>query len=305
MSRKDPGASWSAVGTAELERELQAALGSVDDYDVVGPPSGALRAAIRSGDVLIRVEEGRTLVARVTAPGLHGAHVLPSGAEAEGDGDGLYAEAVERTPAGWARAPAYRVVVNRRGVVQPRQIVLRPASGAFRPQILMPPPLPEPSPPDDDPGGDDTGDDREDAPAAGRSTTLPLLLAGPIVRRAEREGVWFWFACSEEVTACKPWLTLYERDGKVVDRLTDQAGSYRLGPPEWSVKRLGEHLWVVLAVARPRSDEFPADFIYGYDLEIEYRAGRDTPLGQRLDQLPGRCSGIPIRLGQPVCQTID
>jgi len=273
MSRKDPGASWSAVGTAELERELQAALGSVDDYDVVGPPSGALRAAIRSGDVLIRVEEGRTLVARVTAPGLHGAHVLPSGAEAEGDGDGLYAEAVERTPAGWARAPAYRVVVNRRGVVQPRQIVLRPASGAFRPQILMPPPLLEPSPPDDDPGGDDTGDDREDAPAAGRSTTLPLLLAGPIVRRAEREGVWFWFACSEEVTACKPWLTLYERDGKVVDRLTDQAGSYRLGPPEWSVKRLGEHLWVVLAVARPRSDEFPADFIYGYDLEIEYRAG--------------------------------
>src|SRR5262249_55909105 len=154
---------------------------------------------------------------------------------------------------------------------QPRQIVLRPASGALRPQILVPPPLPQPTPPDDDTGGDVMGDDREDAPAAVRSTTLPLLLAGPIVRRAEREGVWFWFACRGEGTACRPWLTIYERDGKVVDRLTDQAGAYRLGTPEWKVTRLGEHLWVVLAVARPRSDVFPADWMYGYDLEIEYR----------------------------------
>jgi hypothetical protein len=275
---------------------MEAVLGSVDDYDVVGSPSGELRAAIRAGDVLVRVEGGRTLVARVTAPGLHGAQVFPPGTEAEGDGDGLYAEAFERTPAGWARAPAYRIVVNRRGVVQARQIVLRPASGALRPQIMFAPPpsaavapapdtappqaasmdepgSPEPTPPDDDTGGDVMGDDREDAPVAVRSTTLPLLLAGPIVRRAEREGVWFWFACSEEVTACRPWLTVYERDGKVVDRLTDQAGAYRLGTPEWKVTRLGEHLWVVLAVARPRSDVFPVDWRYGYDLEIEYRVG--------------------------------
>ena len=93
MSRQDFGAWWSAVGSAELKREMQAALGSVDDYDVVGSPSGALRAEIRAGDVLVRVEGGRTLVARVTAPGLHGAQVFPPGTEAEGEGDGLYAEA--------------------------------------------------------------------------------------------------------------------------------------------------------------------------------------------------------------------
>ncbi|HEY6002864.1 MAG TPA: hypothetical protein VIV57_08300 [Anaeromyxobacter sp.] len=276
---------------------MEAVLGPVDAYDVVGFPGGALREPIRAGDVLVRVDGGsggRPLVARMTAPGLHGADVFPPGAEAEGDGDGLYAEALERTPAGWARAPAFQIVANRYGIVQPGRIVLRPTRGALRPRILLPPPRPavavpapvpvapppaaatdepasvEPWPPDDD-----TGDDREDAPTvqAGRSTTLPLLLAGPIVRRAEREGVWFWFASSEEVTACRPKLTIYERDGKVVDRLTDQAGFYRLGPPEWRVTRLGEHLWVVLAVARPRSDVFPVDWIYGYDLEIEYRAG--------------------------------
>jgi hypothetical protein len=305
MSRQNgssgvPQSQWSSVGSEEFEREMETMLGSVDAYDVVGLPGGSLRAPIRAGDVLVRVDGARggtPFVARMTAPGLHVADVFPPGAEADEDADGLYAEALERTPAGWARAPAFRMVANRQGVVQPGRIVLRPASGALRPQILFAPPRPaaapvpapvappqavaadEPAspepwpPPDDDTGGDDTGDDREDAPAARRSTTLPLLLAGPIVRRAEREGVWFWFASSEEVTACRPKLTVYERDGKVVDRLTDQAGFYRLGPPEWRVTRLGEHLWVVLAVARPRSDVFPVDWIYGYDLEIEYRAG--------------------------------
>jgi hypothetical protein len=30
---------------------------------------------------------------------------------------------------------------------------------------------------------------------------LPLLLAGPIVRRATPQAVWFWFACSQEIVS--------------------------------------------------------------------------------------------------------
>jgi hypothetical protein len=194
MTRQNGRSQWSNVGSADFEREMEAALGSVDAYDVVGWPGGALQAPVRAGDVLLRVagtSHGRTLVARMTAPGLHGSELFPPGAEAEGDGEGWYAEALERTPVGWAPAPAFRLVASRGGVVRPGQIVLRPAGAAFRPQILFPPrpvaaavpaPMPaptptpvpaadepgwaEPSPPDDEPG-----DDREDAPTARRART--------------------------------------------------------------------------------------------------------------------------------------
>src|SRR5262249_30304599 len=126
----EPRASWSPVGTSDFEREMEAALGPANAYDVVGFPGAPLRAPIRAGDLLVRADGGaQPLVARMAAPGLHEGGVLPEGAEAEGDGEGWYAEAITRTPRGWAPVPAYRQVVYRNGVVAPGVVVLRPARG--------------------------------------------------------------------------------------------------------------------------------------------------------------------------------
>src|SRR6266540_5809266 len=111
-------------------------------------------------------------------------------------------------------------------------------------------------------------------PCVRRKAGLPFLLAGPIVRRAEPDGVWFWFACRDEVTGCTPRLTVYDSAGKINERLASDGGFYPLAPPEKiRVARLGEHLWVVMVVARPKSSSFPRDSIYGYDLDIETRVG--------------------------------
>lgn len=111
-------------------------------------------------------------------------------------------------------------------------------------------------------------------PCVRRKAGLPFLLAGPIVRRAEPDGVWFWFACRDEVTGCTPRLTVYDSAGKINERLASDGGFYPLAPPEKIlVARLGEHLWVVMVVARPKSSSFPRDSIYGYDLDIETRVG--------------------------------
>jgi hypothetical protein len=182
----EPRASWSPVGTSDFEGEMEAALGPADAYDVVGLPGAPLRAPIRAGDLLVRTDgRGQPLVARMAAPGLYAPDVLPDGAEAEGDGEGWYAEAIVRTPGGWAPAPAYRQVVYRSGVVQPGIAVLRPARAfqsralfaplGARPVIAAPPPAlapaaaEEPASPLDD-VLDDPGADPEDSP---RVVTFP------------------------------------------------------------------------------------------------------------------------------------
>jgi hypothetical protein len=126
-------------------------------------------------------------------------------------------------------------------------------------------------------------------------TDLPLLLAGPIVRRAEADGVWFWCACREEVTACTPRLTVYDASGRVDQSLASDGGFYPLAPPRWRVARLGEHLWVVLALARPRSGAFPRARIYGYDLDIETRVGSRRSL-TKLSSLPLKITYRPFAL---------
>jgi hypothetical protein len=104
---------------------------------------------------------------------------------------------------------------------------------------------------------------------------LPLLLAGPIVRRATTEEVWFWFACSEEVISCMPKVTAYDAQGQRDGRLNRGDGLYPLEQAELRVARLGRSLWVVMVSARP-SVPFPTDRFFGYDLAITHRAGTSS-----------------------------
>jgi hypothetical protein len=104
---------------------------------------------------------------------------------------------------------------------------------------------------------------------------LPLLLAGPIVRRATAGEVWFWFACSQEVVSCAPKVTAYDASGQRDGRLNRSDGRYPLEQAELRVVRLGRSLWVAMVSARP-SAPFPPDRLFGYDLAITCRSGAST-----------------------------
>jgi hypothetical protein len=120
----------------------------------------------------------------------------------------------------------------------------------------------------------------EESPQSGPLTLakpkLPLVLAGPIVRRAQPDAVWFWIACSEKITNCTPVITVYNRDGSVnVERMA-------LEPAPPRVIRLGERLWVALVVARPKNQKFKPGLTYGYDLVITDGGSSTKNLLQRL-----------------------
>ena len=122
----------------------------------------------------------------------------------------------------------------------------------------------------------------DDALAAGDPQKLPFILAGPIVRRAEPDGVWFWFACSAEITACTPQITVYDSKGVINDTLANQKGWIALGKPELRVARLGERLWVGLVKAQPLSRPFTRGWFYGYELTIQSHNFSTTVSGQKL-----------------------
>lgn len=104
-----------------------------------------------------------------------------------------------------------------------------------------------------------------------QSGKLPLLLAGPIVRRATPDAVWFWFACSKEVKGCTPSITAYSSNGKVNLKWVDpQLKEIILQVGDLRKVRLGENLWIVLVSAVPKSGKFPTDVILGYELSIAF-----------------------------------
>jgi subtilisin family serine protease len=96
---------------------------------------------------------------------------------------------------------------------------------------------------------------------------LPLILAGPIVRRAQPDAVWFWIACSQEITDCTPTIAVYNIDGSLNADLTRRMV---LEPARPQVVRLGAQLWAALVAARPTNLTFGDDWIYGYDLAIAH-----------------------------------
>lgn len=87
------------------------------------------------------------------------------------------------------------------------------------------------------------------------------------MRKATREIVWFWVACSKEIKGSQARVVPYNNDGSIATRLVDKAfkeiilrisDEYRM--------RIGENIWIVLCSAVPKSGLFPTDLILGYDL---------------------------------------
>jgi hypothetical protein len=137
-------------------------------------------------------------------------------------------------------------------------------------------------------------------------TTLPLILAGPIVRRADADGVWFWFACRDEITSCTPRITVYDSHGTVNDTLAPDNGFMRMKPPELRVTRLGEHLWIALVKAKP-ARELTREWIYGYDLTIQSGQASTRLTGMNLAYPPFALptfmlNGVFPRLAQGSCR---
>lgn len=100
--------------------------------------------------------------------------------------------------------------------------------------------------------------------------TPQILLAGPILRRAEPARVCVWIATSTPVRA----------RAEVFQIAPDREPAL-LGGGTASPVQLGRHLYVHVIQARPDSASYPTDTLLGYDLLLEARDGT----GQRLADL--------------------
>ncbi len=110
---------------------------------------------------------------------------------------------------------------------------------------------------------------------------LPLILLGPILRRAEEKQVCIWLACSKPVTIK---ADIYKFD----DRMRNTQGpsqSNAIGSGIAKSLQLGEHLHVALVIVNPIDptglDEvsFPTDDLLAYDIElIDNESGTSTNL---------------------------
>jgi hypothetical protein len=113
---------------------------------------------------------------------------------------------------------------------------------------------------------------------------LPLLLAGPILRRVEPSQVCIWIACSKavsiqaEIFRVKPSpseKTKIESSDSNNENQSENTNPIGFGSTK-SI-RLGENLYVGLVVARPlqsnsdaNTNRFPTDELMAYDIEITY-----------------------------------
>ena len=84
---------------------------------------------------------------------------------------------------------------------------------------------------------------------------LPLLLAGPILRRAEASQVWIWIATSEEAAV---EAEVFAEDGRSAGRAV---AAHTL------TAQVGRHLFVHLLCARPHTAQFGPTFLT-YDVRV-------------------------------------
>ncbi|WP_458743502.1 metallophosphoesterase family protein [Candidatus Nitrosocosmicus sp. T] len=146
-------------------------------------------------------------------------------------------------------------------------------------------------------------------------STLPLLLAGPMIRRVDKTQVCIWIATSKSVNSKVEIFRKGSINGHVINKKDDnkdldkesktrfsQLNMHIIGNGNDSSLKLGENLHVSLIIARPFSltqiDEnkkqnllstFPTDEILAYDLELFLSHG-DKEKGLRLKDL-GLLSG--------------
>ncbi len=106
-------------------------------------------------------------------------------------------------------------------------------------------------------------------PLAGRFSDLPLILAGPILRRTEPHAVTVWLALKKPQTVT---LRIYARDagGNLVQRL--EGTRYTV--------RLGDHLHIVAVTARAtkKEEELAWGELYYYDLFFQSGSPLDAPM---------------------------
>ena len=122
------------------------------------------------------------------------------------------------------------------------------------------------------------------------SSELPLLLAGPILRRVEPSQVCVWIACSKSVSIQAEVFRLkssplektkFESSDNNKENQSDYKNPIGIGCTK-SI-RLGENLYVGLVIARPiqstsepNTNNFPTDELLAYDIEITYNIDSNT-----------------------------
>jgi hypothetical protein len=132
------------------------------------------------------------------------------------------------------------------------------------------------------------------------------LLAGPILRRAERDRVCVWVCTAGPV---RPALVIYQARGG-----TDEV----LGSGTAESVRLGERLYVHLLTGTPRTGRFPAGELLTYDVELDTGgttlrladlglAGGPGPLGYAGFRLPGfflQAADAPLHVLHGSCRKL-
>ncbi len=83
---------------------------------------------------------------------------------------------------------------------------------------------------------------------------LPLILAGPILRRVEANAVSVWLALKEDLPVT---LRVFDPDGNVAMASTPSRPF-----------RIGDHLWLVVVTARPTGDPLSPGVLYEYDVQV-------------------------------------
>ncbi|MGH2774842.1 MAG: hypothetical protein ACRDJT_05330 [Actinomycetota bacterium] len=103
---------------------------------------------------------------------------------------------------------------------------------------------------------------------------LPLLLAGPILRRTTPEHTFIWIATSE--------------DCKASAEVTLASGSDTVGRGEGEMVKLGPRLFVHLIEVKPTGQIFPTDTLLSYDLALDGDDGASSLRDLNLLQGKGR-----------------
>ena len=97
----------------------------------------------------------------------------------------------------------------------------------------------------------------------GEAIELPLLLAGPILRRTTAQHAFIWVATSEPCKSSAE-ISLASNPATVVGR------------GEGDTLELGPHLFVHLIECKPSEQDFPADTLLAYDVKLEGDEGVST-----------------------------
>ena len=107
---------------------------------------------------------------------------------------------------------------------------------------------------------------------------LPLLLAGPAVRRCQPDEVWLWLATSRKPDAVLP--AVFEHSFPTTKDVTQQKPTKQIelaeqSPKDLRVAQLGANLFVILLRLRPRIGKFTEAFLR-YDLELTVGGQKHT-----------------------------